>query len=122
MNFNYAISKRIHRKHGKFDLIFARNVLAHVTDPNEIFRGVKELLSNNGTFVVEVPHLMPILKNLQYDNIFHEHQGFHSLKSIYDLCKLNGLILSNIHMIDSQGGSIRCEIKNQKNKIKRKII
>ena len=33
------------KKFGKFDIIFARNVLAHVTYPNEIFKGVKELLS-----------------------------------------------------------------------------
>ena len=64
-----------------------------------------------------------IYKDNQYDNIFHEHQGFHSLKSIYDLCKLNGLILSNIHMIDSQGGSIRCYIcKNESKKIISKKI
>ena len=27
----------------------------------------------------------------QYDNVFHEHIGFHSLKSVIDLSNLNGL-------------------------------
>ncbi len=114
--FDFSSSKILFKKYGKFDIIFARNVLAHVTNPNEIFRGVKKLLSKKGAFVIEVPHLLPILKNLQYDNIFHEHQGFHSLKSINDLCKKNGLMLSNVEEISSQGGSIRCEIKNKENK------
>ena len=114
--FDFSVSKQLLRKFGKFDIIFARNVLAHVTNPNEIFKGVKELLSKKGIFIVEVPHLLPILKNLQYDNIFHEHQGFHSLKSIKDLCSKNNLIVSNVHQIGSQGGSIRCEIKNKGNK------
>ena len=56
-----------------------------MTYPNEIFKGVKELLSKKGIAVIEVPHLLPILK-IPHDNIFHEHQGFHTLKSIKDLC------------------------------------
>ena len=46
---------------------------------------------------------------------------FHSLKSIADLCKENGLSISNVKIINSQGGSIRCEIKKEKNKINSKI-
>jgi SAM-dependent methyltransferase len=119
--FNVSSSKILSKKYGKFDIIFARNVLAHVTDPNEIFKGVKNLLSKKGIFVIEVPHLLPILKNLQYDNIFHEHQGFHSLKSISDLCKKNRLTVSNVKEINSQGGSIRCEIINEETNVKSKI-
>ena len=119
--FNYSSSKVLKKKFGKFDIIFARNVLAHVTYPNEIFKGVKELLSKKGVFVIEVPHLLPIMKNIQYDNIFHEHQGFHTLKSIKDLCDQNDLKVSNVQVISSQGGSIRCEIKNKDNKINMKV-
>ena len=119
--FNVSSSKTLGKKYGKFDIIFARNVLAHVTDPNEIFKGVKNLLSKKGIFVIEVPHLLPILKNIQYDNIFHEHQGFHSLKSISDLCKKNGLTVSNVKEINSQGGSIRCEIINEEKNVNSKI-
>ena len=121
--FSFTESKKILKKFGKFDFIFARNVIAHVTDPNEIFSGIKNIIKDNGCAVIEVPHLYPILKNLQYDNIFHEHQGFHSIKSIYDLCKRNKLILSKVEMIKSQGGSIRCEVRKENNlKIKRKKI
>lgn len=119
--FDYKKSYQIIKKFGQFDLIFARNVLAHVINPNEIFRGIRNLLKINGCAVIEVPHLLPIIKNLQYDNIFHEHNGFHSIKSIKDLCDKNELYLSNVIKIKSQGGSIRCEIKridNIKNKSK----
>lgn len=121
--FSSKESKKILKKYGRFDFIFARNVLAHVTEPNEIFKGIKNLLKVKGCAVIEVPHLLPIIKNLQYDNIFHEHQGFHSIKSIYDLCKRNNLYLNNIKKINSQGGSIRCEIKKNyyKNKHNKKI-
>ena len=111
--FNYKESKKIFKKFGSFDLIFARNVLAHVTDPNEIFLGINHLLAKEGKAIIEVPHLLPIIKNLQYDNIFHEHQGFHSIKSIKDLCERNHLKLTNVELIKSQGGSIRCELKKR---------
>ena len=120
--FNFSKGKEIRKKFGKFDLIFARNVLAHVTDPNEIFKGAKELLLDNGVFIVEVPHLLPILKNLQYDNVFHEHQGFHSIKSIKDLSTKNGLYLNNVELIKSQGGSIRCDIRKYNKNINKKVL
>jgi len=124
--FNHMESKKIKKKFGKFDFIFARNVLAHVTNPNEIFKGMYELLNPKGIGFIEVPHLLPIIKNNQYDNIFHEHQGFHSLKSIDDLCKKNNLDLIDVKLVDLQGGSLRCQIQKnnhfKKNNSIKKII
>ena len=121
--FNYNSSKKIKKKFGNFDFIIARNVLAHVKDPNEIFNGAHKLLSKNGIFIIEFPNLLNILKFNQYDNIFHEHIGFHSLKSIKDLCNLNNLELIDYQLIDSQGGSLRCFITkiNYKFKKRKKI-
>ena len=76
------ISQILFKKYGKFDIIFARNVLAHVTNPNEIFRGVKKLLSKKGAFVIEVPHFLNLLNDLEYDTIYHEHYFYFSLISL----------------------------------------
>lgn len=121
--FNYKKSIKIKKKFENFDFIIARNVVAHVKDPNEIFKGVENILKQKGQFVLEVPHLYNIFKFNQYDNIFHEHIGFHSLKSIIDLSKRNNLKVFNAEKIDSQGGSIRCYIckKNNLQKISPKI-
>ncbi len=110
--FNYYQSKKIRTRFNTFDYIFARNVLAHVPDPNQIFKGVKNLLSNSGKFILEVPHLDNIVRYNQYDNIFHEHIGFHSLKSIIDLSNKHHLKVFDVEKIESQGGSIRCFICN----------
>ena len=58
--------------------------------------------------------MLNIYKEYQYDNVCHEHVGFHSLKSIIDLSKLHGLYLYDVEIIDSQGGSIRCYLSNNK--------
>jgi SAM-dependent methyltransferase len=121
--FNGDQSKKIKKQFKTFDYIIARNVLAHVIDPNQIFKGAKNLLKKNGKFIVEVPHLENIIKHNQYDNIFHEHVGFHSLKSIIDLSNKYNLKVVDVDKIDSQGGSIRCFIchKNTSEKVSKKI-
>lgn len=121
--FNRHLSKKIKKKFKTFDFIIARNVIAHVPDPNEIFSGVNNLLTEKGIFIIEVPHLKNIIEQNQYDNIFHEHIGFHSLKSIIDLSRKNSLKVFNVEKIDSQGGSIRCYIckKNNKRIIEKKV-
>ena len=108
--FSYKKSKEIKSKYQTFDFCIARNVIAHTPNPNDIFKGVNNLMNRSGLFVIEVPHLENIYKDNQYDNIFHEHVGFHSLKSINDLCDKNNLKVIDVEKIESQGGSIRCYI------------
>ncbi len=121
--FDHKLSNKIKKDYKYFDFIIARNVIAHVPNPNEIFSGVNNLLSESGIFVLEVPHLENIYRENQYDNIFHEHIGFHSLKSIVDLSLRNNLKVFNVEKIKSQGGSIRCYIckKNFNKSINKKV-
>jgi len=119
--FSYKLSKKIKLEYDNFDICIARNVIAHLKNPNDIFKGVKNILSEKGIFIIEVPHLLNIYKDLQFDNIFHEHVGFHSLKSISDLSKTNKLYLYDVEKVDSQGGSIRCYISNKKIKPSKRL-
>lgn len=116
--FDKKKSKDILKKYGKFDFIFARNVIAHVKEPNSLFSGASKILHEKGIFIIEAPSLLNIIKFNQYDNIFHEHIGFHSLKSVIDLAKLNGLDVIRVENIDSQGGSLRYFLSKNKNKFK----
>ena len=118
--FSSKCANLIKKKFGKYNFIFARNVIAHVIDPNEIFKGAKKVLKEKGFFIVEFPSLLNIYKYLQYDNVFHEHVGFHSLKSINDLSLKNDLKVVDIDIVPSQGGSLRCYITHRENDIKQK--
>ena len=71
-----------------------------------------------------MPHLDNIIRYNQYDNIFHEHIGFHSLKSIIDLSIKHNMKVFDVEKIDSQGGSIRCFLsnKNSSERISRKVL
>ena len=102
--YDHKLSKILNNKIGKFDFIFARNVIAHVPNPNTVFKGISENLNNNGIAILKFPHLQPIIKKKQYDNIFHEHRGYHSIKSILDLCKKNNLYLVEAEKLSHREG------------------
>ena len=41
-----------------------------------------ELLAKNGTIIIEVQYLLNTLKDLTFDNIYHEHYNYWSLTSL----------------------------------------
>jgi len=57
---------------GKADLMICNNVLAHVPDINDFVRGFTALLKDDGVATFEFPHLLSLVKNNQFDTIYHE--------------------------------------------------
>ena len=72
------------------------------------------LLSNKGTIIIEVQYLMNTLKDLTFDNIYHEHYNYWSLTSlVYFFNQFNAVIFKS-EKINTHGGSIRIYIKKNK--------
>ena len=46
-----------------------------------------KLLSKKGTIIIEVQYLMNTLKDLTFDNIYHEHYNYWSLTSLINFFK-----------------------------------
>ena len=80
------------------------------------------LLSKKGTIVIEVQYLMNTLKDLTFDNIYHEHYNYWSLTSlVYFFNQFNAKIFRS-EKINTHGGSIRIYIKkNKKVKIEKSV-
>ena len=64
------------------DLILASNVFAHSDNLKEMAECMIQLLSKKGTIIIEVQYLMNTLKDLTFDNIYHEHYNYWSLTSL----------------------------------------
>ena len=64
------------------DLILASNVFAHSDKLKEMAECMFSLLSKKGTIIIEVQYLMNTLKDLTFDNIYHEHYNYWSLTSL----------------------------------------
>ena len=61
------------------DLLAANNVMAHVPDLNDFVGGMAPLLAPEGVVTVEVPHLLRLVEDNQFDTIYHEHFSYFSL-------------------------------------------
>ena len=111
----FLCKKNIKRIKKNADLILASNVFAHSDNLKEMAECMFDLLNIKGTIVIEVQYLMNTLKDLTFDNIYHEHYNYWSLTSLVNFFnRLNGKIFRS-EKINTHGGSIRIYIKKDKN-------
>ncbi len=104
--FDYKLSNYIKNKYGKSDLVIARNVIPHVENIHSVIKGIKNILSKNGTAAIEFHYLDKIIDGLQYDSVYHEHIFYFSLKSISHLFSMYGLQLFDFDKSPISGGSL----------------
>jgi len=97
------------------DLILASNVFAHSDNLKEMAACMIRLLSKKGTIIIEVQYLLNTLKDLTFDNIYHEHYNYWSLTSLTNFFKQFKVKIFKVEKIATHGGSIRIYIKKDKN-------
>ena len=121
--FDHKSSLKFKKKYNPFKLITANNVCAHIPDVDDFFKGVKEILKDDGIFVFEVSYLLDVINKLSFDTIYHEHMSYHSLKPLIEFANKNNLQVFDFDLIKAQGGSIRVYVSHKKKfKIKKKKI
>ena len=80
--FGLDVARRIVAEQGEADAVFARNVIPHVADANDVVAGMAHCLRADGTGAIEFHSAEVILEELHYDSIYHEHLFYHSLHSV----------------------------------------
>ena len=89
------------------DLLVANNVLAHVPDLRDFLAGLHVALKLRGTLTLEFPHLLRLIRDNQFDTIYHEHFSYFSFLTAEDLLKRHGLSVFDVEEISTHGGSLR---------------
>jgi SAM-dependent methyltransferase len=110
--FGHQMAARVAQTHGKATLILARHVFAHVPDVRGFLEGGRELLAPDGSMLIEVHYLKPLLESLQFDTIYHEHMSYWAIQPLERLCTALGLSLVDTIPVDLHGGSILFEIQH----------
>ena len=106
--FNLKVVNRINKQYGKAKVITGTNVFAHVDNLHTFVKNIKKLIhKKKGIFVIEAPHFLHLIKNLEYDTIYHEHLSYITVKPLINFFKRFGLEIINIQQRDIHGGSIR---------------
>ncbi len=113
--FDIDTSNKILKKYGKADLIIANNVFNHSDNPLNFVKSIKKVLKSEGTFVFEVPYWLNSINYKKYDQIYHEHISYFTIKSLNYLFKKNKLYINDFDIVNYHGGSLRVFVSNIKN-------
>lgn len=95
------------------DLLAAKNVLAHVPDINDFVAGVRLMLKPDGVFTVEFPHLLNLIREVQFDTIYHEHFTYLSLLALEPVLRRHGLAAFDVEKQPTHGGSLRLYVAHR---------
>ena len=120
--YDKKTSSKIIKKYGKAKIITATNVFAHIDNINEIIKLIKKTLKDDGVFVSESHYLLPLIKKLQYDTIYHEHLRYYSVQSLKFLFEKHNLEIIDTKEIPTHGGSIRVYAARKGKYIKTKNV
>ena len=115
--FNTDCANELKEKNQQADLLLGNNVLAHVPNINNFVAGMKILLKPNGIITMEFPHILQLIKQNQFDTIYHEHFSYFSFFVIQKIFLSKGLTIFDVEEIPTHGGSLRIFAKHSENKL-----
>ena len=97
------------------DLVLASNVFAHSDELKTMAECMLKLIKKNGTIIIEVQYLLNTLKDLTFDNIYHEHYNYWSLTALVTFFDIFKAKVYKAEKINTHGGSLRIYVKKDIN-------
>lgn len=101
------VAQQIVADHKPADLVIANNVLAHVPFPHQFLKDLRTLVSSRGLIVCEFAYLVDLIRDWQFDTMYHEHYSYLSLRAVEEMGKALGLTVIDARRLGSHGGSLR---------------
>ena len=101
--FNLEVARRIRRQ---FHVINAAGVFFHLEELHAVTDGIRELLREDGVFVVQFLYMKRIVENLAFDQIYHEHLLYYNLQTLEVLLNRHGLQTFDAYLSPIHGGSV----------------
>ncbi|VEE63447.1 C-methyltransferase C-terminal domain [Shewanella putrefaciens] len=105
--FTNSMANTLRTKGYLANLIVANNVFAHVPDINDFSLALATILAPQGVITLEFPHLLNLIKQVQFDTLYHEHFSYLSLFSVNRILSLAGLRIFDVETLTTHGGSLR---------------
>lgn len=105
--FNEETAARVVEEYGKADAITACGVFGHMADLAGVMKGVKKLLARRGVFATDSQYWFDMVRRLHYDNMFHQHLRYYSMKPLIHLFRQYDMEVFDAERSEVYGGSIR---------------
>lgn len=97
------------------DIITSIAMFYDLENPTEFVKEIKDVLSKDGVWILELAYMPIMLENNSYDTICHEHLEYYSLSVIDYVLNKSDLKVFNATLNSINGGSIRCYITHKSN-------
>ena len=118
--FNEDCATEILAEKGPADIIFARNVIPHVKEIHSVISGINILMTDDSLGIIEFHDSSLLLKEIQYDYIYHEHLFYFTIASLQYLLNMHKLYIFDVGRSLISGGSwVVYFSKKQQNKSSR---
>lgn len=105
--FDSATAETIKNRYQKSDMIVASSIFTHLEDPHPFIEGVKNLMTDDGKFIIEVEYIGDIFKKVQFERFYLDRVFYYSLTSLKHLFEAHGMHIVDAEKIEPHGGSIR---------------
>ena len=104
--FNESVANKIIKDFGRPKLVTAAGVFFHLEELHSVTQGVANLIDKEGVFCVQAIYLGEILRHNEFDNIYHEHLTYWTLRSIQALFTQYDLEVFHVDLLTIHGGSL----------------
>ncbi len=108
--FTPELANEIRRLHGDAAAITATNVFTHVDRVYDFIEAVKVLLRPGGALVIEVYYLLSLLENVAFDQVYHEHLSYFTVRTLLRCFQNTGLEVFHVEKVPVHGGSLRAYV------------
>jgi hypothetical protein len=112
--FDIEVARELRELHGEAAVVTTTNVFAHVQALGEFIVGVYDLLSEGGVFISETHYLLDVIRDCQFDTIYHEHLRTYSLRALVELFEPYDFTVTDVERGDRYGGNIRVHVTKGK--------
>lgn len=113
--FNLKTAIKIKEIFGKCNIICCNNTFAHISDLDGVMQGIKKVISPKGIFIFENAYLLDTIKNLYFDQIYHEHLQYYGIIPLIKYLSKYDMEIFDIKHTNIQGGSFRIYVRNKDN-------
>ena len=97
-------------QHGPAKIVTAAGVFFHLEELHSVVRGIEALLAPDGVFVVQAIYLGGMVENTAFDQMYHEHLCYYTLRSLSALLERHGLEVFEASMVPIHGGTIEAHV------------
>ena len=114
--FDSNCVNKINEQYEKPDTIVCSSTFTHLEDPHDFIKNLKNLLREDGKFIVEVEYVGNFIKNIHFERFYLDRIFYYSLTSLKNLFGQYEMEVIDVEEIEPHGGSLKVTIYNSSQK------